>query len=130
MRPAPSLRRAAFAALPLPDDDDDDDAQSSPEAIREKRSQARHDTAGDVAVLEWVAYDREAIDERVAHVRRMMHSASSSQPDMSAAWLTGFDASRPDAHTALSVVPRIPSIHRELPPPSGLAAWHGLLQGL
>lgn len=78
-----SLSRAAFAALPLPDDDDDDDdVQSSPAANREQRSQARHDTAGDVVVLEWVPYDREAIDERVAHVRRMMHSASSSQPDI------------------------------------------------
>lgn len=39
-------------------------------------------------MIEWVEYDREAIEERVAHLRRMddlarmMHSASSSHPDL------------------------------------------------
>ncbi|KND95041.1 hypothetical protein TOPH_00098 [Tolypocladium ophioglossoides CBS 100239] len=52
-----------------------------------RRCHARHEAAGDV-VVEWVDYDREAIVERVAHVRRMddlarvMHSASSRHPDL------------------------------------------------
>ncbi|GAO18780.1 hypothetical protein UVI_02052540 [Ustilaginoidea virens] len=52
-----------------------------------RRCQGHHDTAGDV-VVEWVDYDRDAIEERVAHVRRMddlarmMHSASRCHPDL------------------------------------------------
>ena len=51
------------------------------------RCQAHHETAGDV-VVEWVDYDREAVDERFAHLRRlddlarMMHSASECHPDL------------------------------------------------
>lgn len=52
-----------------------------------RRCQGRHNRAGDV-IVEWVDYDREAIEERVAHVRRlddlarMMHSASECHPDL------------------------------------------------
>ncbi|KAH7170965.1 prion-inhibition and propagation-domain-containing protein [Dactylonectria macrodidyma] len=52
-----------------------------------RRCPGRHDTAGDV-IVEWVDYDRDDIDERVAHVRRlddlarMMHSASDCHPDL------------------------------------------------
>ncbi|KAI8684292.1 Protein kinase domain-containing protein [Fusarium keratoplasticum] len=51
------------------------------------RSKGRHETAGDV-VIEWVDYDRDDVEERVAHVRRlddlarMMHSASECHPDL------------------------------------------------
>ncbi|KAL6869723.1 hypothetical protein ACO1O0_001052 [Amphichorda felina] len=51
------------------------------------RCHAHHESAGDVLV-EWVEYDREALDERVAHLRRMddlarmMHSASERHPDL------------------------------------------------
>ncbi|EHK48112.1 hypothetical protein TRIATDRAFT_290585 [Trichoderma atroviride IMI 206040] len=52
-----------------------------------RRCQGHHAAAGDV-LIEWVDYDREAIEERVAHVRRMddlarmMHSASECHPDL------------------------------------------------
>ncbi|CAM1506903.1 Fc.00g065440.m01.CDS01 [Cosmosporella sp. VM-42] len=52
-----------------------------------RRCQAHHQFAGDV-IIEWVDYDREAIEERVAHMRRMddlarmMHSASECHPDL------------------------------------------------
>jgi hypothetical protein len=52
-----------------------------------RRCQAHHDKVGDV-IVEWVDYDREAIEERVVHVRRMddlarmMHSASECHPDL------------------------------------------------
>ncbi|KAL7954645.1 prion-inhibition and propagation domain-containing protein [Trichoderma compactum] len=52
-----------------------------------RRVQAHHVTAGDV-LIEWVDYDREEIEERVVHVRRMddlarmMHSASECHPDL------------------------------------------------
>ncbi|KAI5466063.1 prion-inhibition and propagation-domain-containing protein [Mariannaea sp. PMI_226] len=58
-----------------------------PEGADRRRCQAHHNTAGDV-IIEWVDYDREAIEERVAHVRRlddlarMMHSASDCHPDL------------------------------------------------
>ncbi|KAL3605670.1 hypothetical protein FPOAC2_00619 [Fusarium poae] len=64
------------AALELSEDDG-----------KENRSKGRHETAGDV-VIEWVDYDRDDVDERVAHVRRlddlarMMHSASECHPDL------------------------------------------------
>lgn len=60
-----------------------------------RRCRARHESAGDV-VVEWVDYDREAIDERVAHVRRMddlarmMHSASSRHPDLHSVDCVGY----------------------------------------
>ncbi|OAQ84058.1 prion-inhibition and propagation domain-containing protein [Purpureocillium lilacinum] len=65
------------------------------------RCQAHHETAGDV-VVEWVDYDREAIEERVAHVRRMddlarmMHSASERHPDLHSIDCVGYtdDAAR------------------------------------
>lgn len=52
-----------------------------------KRTQGFHSTAGDV-VIEWVDYDKEAVEERFVHVRRlddlarMMHSASDRHPDL------------------------------------------------
>ena len=52
-----------------------------------RRSLGEHETAGSV-LIEWIDYDREAIEERVAHVRRMddlarmMHSASERHPDL------------------------------------------------
>lgn len=52
-----------------------------------RRCQGHHVAEGDV-LIEWVDYDREAIEERVAHVRRMddlarmMHSASECHPDL------------------------------------------------
>ena len=51
------------------------------------RSRAHHESAGDV-IVEWVEYDREALEERLAHLRRMddlarmMHSASERHPDL------------------------------------------------
>ncbi|KEY66125.1 hypothetical protein S7711_05297 [Stachybotrys chartarum IBT 7711] len=51
------------------------------------RCQAVHESVGPV-VVEWVDYDKEDIEGRVAHVRRlddlarMMHSASSCHPDL------------------------------------------------
>ena len=51
------------------------------------RCHAQHESAGDV-LIEWVEYDREAIEERLAHLRRMddlarmMHSASERHPDL------------------------------------------------
>ncbi|KAF5006622.1 hypothetical protein FDECE_7017 [Fusarium decemcellulare] len=51
------------------------------------RSKGYHNTAGDV-VIEWVNYDRDDVDERFVHVRRlddlakMMHSASDCHPDL------------------------------------------------
>lgn len=50
-------------------------------------SHATHVSAGPVLV-EWIPYDREALDERVSHLKRlddlarMMHSASSRHPDL------------------------------------------------
>lgn len=52
-----------------------------------RRCHAVHNTAGDV-VVEWVEYDREALEERLTHLRRMddlarmMHSASECHPDL------------------------------------------------
>ncbi|KAJ4319131.1 hypothetical protein N0V84_006493 [Fusarium piperis] len=65
------------------------------------RSKGRHETAGDV-VIEWVDYDREDVEERVAHVRRlddlarMMHSASECHPDLHSIDCVGYvdDSSR------------------------------------
>lgn len=60
---------------------------SSSSSSNQRRCQGHHAVAGDVLV-EWVDYDREAIEERVAHVRRMddlarmMHSASECHPDL------------------------------------------------
>lgn len=51
------------------------------------RCHARHELVGDV-VVEWVHYDADEFEERFAHVKRlddlakMMHSASSSHPDL------------------------------------------------
>jgi hypothetical protein len=65
------------------------------------RFQAQHETAGDV-VIEWVDYDKDALDERLAHLRRMddlarmMHSASSCHPDLQSVDCLGYtdDADR------------------------------------
>ncbi|KAH7256961.1 prion-inhibition and propagation-domain-containing protein [Fusarium tricinctum] len=65
------------------------------------RSKGRHESAGNV-VIEWVDYDRDDVDERVAHVRRlddlarMMHSASECHPDLHSIDCVGYvdDASR------------------------------------
>ncbi|TFB05492.1 hypothetical protein CCMA1212_002626 [Trichoderma ghanense] len=71
--------RIGLSSLVLPD------ASSSSSSSR--RCHAHHVTAGNVLV-EWIDYDRDQVDERVAHVRRlddlarMMHSASESHPDL------------------------------------------------
>ncbi|KAM0427480.1 hypothetical protein ACHAPT_007440 [Fusarium lateritium] len=65
------------------------------------RSKGRHERAGDV-LIEWVDYDRDDVDERVAHVRRlddlarMMHSASECHPDLHSIDCVGYvdDSSR------------------------------------
>ncbi|KAI1044814.1 hypothetical protein LB505_005161 [Fusarium chuoi] len=65
------------------------------------RSTGRHESAGDV-VIEWVGYDRDDVDDRVAHVRRlndlarMMHSASDCHPDLHSIDCVGYvdDTSR------------------------------------
>lgn len=55
--------------------------------ISSGRCHARHELVGDV-VVEWVHYDADMFEERFAHVKRlddlakMMHSASSSHPDL------------------------------------------------
>ncbi|PTB62960.1 hypothetical protein BBK36DRAFT_1184123 [Trichoderma citrinoviride] len=62
-------------------------ASSSSSSSSRRRCQAHHVTAGNV-LIEWIDYDRDEVDERVAHVRRlddlarMMHSASESHPDL------------------------------------------------
>lgn len=59
----------------------------SPSTPSNGRCHARHNREGNVLV-EWVAYDQDAIEERVAHMKRlddlarMMHSASSCHPDL------------------------------------------------
>lgn len=71
------------------------------EAVGPQRFQAQHETAGDV-VIEWVDYDKDALDERLAHLRRMddlarmMHSASSCHPDLQSIDCLGYtdDADR------------------------------------
>jgi hypothetical protein len=60
-----------------------------------RRCQAHHEKVGDV-IVEWIDYDREAIDERVVHVRRMddlarmMHSASECHPDLHSVDCVGY----------------------------------------
>ncbi|KAJ6787886.1 hypothetical protein PWT90_07816 [Aphanocladium album] len=59
------------------------------------RCHATHNREGDVLV-EWVAYDQEAIEERVAHMKRlddlarMMRSASSCHPDLHSVDCVGY----------------------------------------
>ncbi|KAG9257803.1 prion-inhibition and propagation-domain-containing protein [Emericellopsis atlantica] len=59
----------------------------SPRNLEGNRCHAHHDTTGDV-LIEWVLYDPHALDERLAHLRRMddlarmMHSASTRHPDL------------------------------------------------
>lgn len=61
------------------------DLSSQPAAC--SRCVGQHELVGDV-VVEWIQYDREALDERLAHMKRlddlakMMHSASSAHPDL------------------------------------------------
>lgn len=84
-------------ALELTEDEDEDEDGSH----RRGRSKGRHETAGDV-VIEWVDYDRDDVEERVAHVRRlddlarMMHSASECHPDLHSIDCVGYvdDSSR------------------------------------
>ncbi|RMJ19020.1 hypothetical protein BHE90_014417 [Fusarium euwallaceae] len=76
------------------------------------RSKGRHETAGDV-VIEWVDYDRDDVEERVAHVRRlddlarMMHSASECHPDLHSIDCVGYvdDSS----HSRYGLVYKAPS---------------------
>ncbi|KAJ4271898.1 hypothetical protein NW762_000607 [Fusarium torreyae] len=73
----------------------------SEDSVDKGRSKGRHETAGDV-IIEWVDYDRDDVDERVAHVRRlddlarMMHSASECHPDLHSIDCVGYvdDTSR------------------------------------
>ncbi|KAI4592011.1 hypothetical protein KJ359_011958 [Pestalotiopsis sp. 9143b] len=57
------------------------------DADNTKRSEAFHDQKGNV-IIEWVDYDKEDVDGRVAHMRRlddlarMMHSAVDRHPDL------------------------------------------------
>ncbi|KAK2589782.1 hypothetical protein QQS21_012541 [Conoideocrella luteorostrata] len=73
---------------------------------RRRRCQGHHSTAGDI-IVEWVDYDRDAIDERVAHVRRMddlarmMHSASTSHPDLHAIDCVGYTDDTPNSRYGL-----------------------------
>lgn len=66
-----------------------------------RRCQARHERAGDV-IIEWVDYDPQAIEERVAHVRRlddlarMMHSASECHPDLHSIDCVGYTEDTPN----------------------------------
>ena len=52
-----------------------------------KRCAAQHEHEGDV-LIEWVEYEKDDVEERLTHLRRMddlarmMHSASSSHPDL------------------------------------------------
>ncbi|KAF4977095.1 hypothetical protein FZEAL_6328 [Fusarium zealandicum] len=97
-RPQASFKPTFALKVPRPALDlSDEDARSG----RSSRCVARHETAGDV-VVEWVDYDRDNVDERVAHVRRlddlarMMHSASECHPDLHSIDCVGYvdDASR------------------------------------
>lgn len=73
---------------------------------------ARHESAGDVLV-EWIDFDPLAVDERVAHVRRLddlarvMHSASASHPDLHSVDCLGYTEDR--AHSRYGLVYRAPS---------------------
>ncbi|CAG9971469.1 unnamed protein product [Clonostachys byssicola] len=77
------------------------DNKKADETVSPLRFQAQHETAGDV-VIEWVDYDKDALDERLAHLRRMddlarmMHSASSCHPDLQSVDCLGYtdDADR------------------------------------
>ncbi|KAM5381012.1 hypothetical protein ACJZ2D_003127 [Fusarium nematophilum] len=102
-RPQASFKPTFALKVPRPAldiADEDDEAGSGPQS-RSSRCKARHESAGDV-VIEWVDYDREDIDVRVAHVRRlddlarMMHSASSCHPDLHSIDCVGYvdDAAR------------------------------------
>ncbi|KAL7817820.1 prion-inhibition and propagation domain-containing protein [Trichoderma gracile] len=85
--------RIGLSSLEIPEED----ASSS----SRRRCHAHHVTAGNV-LIEWIDYDRDEVDERVAHVRRlddlarMMHSASESHPDLHSIDCLGYtdDASR------------------------------------
>ncbi|KAL6867785.1 prion-inhibition and propagation domain-containing protein [Trichoderma novae-zelandiae] len=83
-----------------------------PDAASSRRCQAHHVTAGNVLV-EWIDYDRDEVDERVAHVRRlddlarMMHSASESHPDLHSIDCLGYTDD--SAHSRYGLVYRAPS---------------------
>ncbi|KAL7902165.1 prion-inhibition and propagation domain-containing protein [Trichoderma sp. SZMC 28014] len=80
--------------------------------VEKGRCQGHHVTAGDV-LIEWVDYDREAIEERVAHVRRMddlarmMHSASECHPDLHSIDCLGYTDDA--AHSRYGLVYKAPS---------------------
>ena len=86
--------KVARSALTMGDIQDEDAVVSSgdpkkggPTSAAVRRCHALHNSAGDV-VVEWVEYDREALEERLTHLRRMddlarmMHSASECHPDL------------------------------------------------
>ncbi|KAK5990699.1 hypothetical protein PT974_08968 [Cladobotryum mycophilum] len=66
-----------------------------------RRCRAHHVAIGDV-IIEWVDYDREAIEERITHVRRMddlarmMHSASECHPDLHSIDCAGYTEDTPN----------------------------------
>ncbi|KAI9171436.1 hypothetical protein HJFPF1_00919 [Paramyrothecium foliicola] len=89
-------------------------ARSALELLDEdpRRCQARHEAAGDV-VVEWVDYDRDAVEERVIHVRRMddlarmMHSASQCHPDLHSIDCVGYTDDK--ANSRYGLVYKAPS---------------------
>ncbi|UNI14901.1 hypothetical protein JDV02_001481 [Purpureocillium takamizusanense] len=97
------VARTALTLAGEGDDDEDEEKEENEKRDRDHpgRCHGRHETAGDV-VVEWVDYDREAIEERVVHVRRMddlarmMHSASERHPDLHSIDCVGYtdDAAR------------------------------------
>lgn len=87
-------------------------ASSTTTFSENNRCHATHNRQGDVLV-EWVAYDREALDERVAHMKRlddlarMMHSASSSHPDLHSIDCVGYTDDK--CHSRYGLVYKAPA---------------------
>lgn len=65
-----------------------------------QRCHGKHESAGDV-VIEWVGYDKDAFEERMAHAMRidnlakMMHSASERHPDLHSIDCVGYTDDEP-----------------------------------
>ncbi|KAK1244969.1 hypothetical protein MKX08_004598 [Trichoderma sp. CBMAI-0020] len=90
----------------------EDKGSGSSSSSAQRRCHGHHVAAGDV-LIEWVDYDREAIDERVAHVRRMddlarmMHSASECHPDLHSIDCLGYTDDA--AHSRYGLVYKAPA---------------------